>query len=133
MSFETQTPSNWPKNFIIPGFQNLTGIVQADYLRLNMAIGPSPVPNRLDLLAGQADGFPNGRRIQDDAVDIELRAIAGATLPLVEPSFTPDGAANIVGDGVDTNPVQPPNTNSFLSSFPYLPHPVSGYEHKHHD
>ncbi len=118
---------------IITGFQNFTGTVQADYLRLNMAISPSSVPNRLGLLAGQADGFPNGRRVQDDVVDIELRAIAGATLPLVDPSFTPDGAASVVGDGTDTNPVQPPNSESFLSTFPYLPHPVSGYEHKHHD
>ncbi len=118
---------------IITGFQNFTGTVQADYLRLNMAISPSSAPNRLGLLAGQADGFPNGRRVQDDVVDIELRAIAGATLPLVDPSFTPDGAASVVGDGVDTNPVQSPNSDSFLSTFPYLPHPVSGYNHKHHD
>ena len=36
-------------------------------------------------------GFPNGRRVFDDVVTIELRALAGATLPLVDKSFKPDG------------------------------------------
>lgn len=116
---------------IVPGFQNFTGRVQADYLRLNMAIPPNTSPNRLGLIAGDAAGFPNGRRVGDDVIDIEVRAIAGVTLPLVDPSFTPDGAAALVGDGVDSNPIQPPNTTPFLSAFPYLPHPVPGYEHSH--
>jgi len=64
-------------------------------------------------------------------IDIEIRAIAGVTLPLVDPSFTPDGAAALVGDGVDSSPIQPPNTSPFLTVFPYLPHPVPGYEHSH--
>ena len=50
-------------------------------------------------MAGDAAGFPNGRRISDDVVTIELRAIAGATIPLVDPSYTPDGAASAVTDG----------------------------------
>jgi hypothetical protein len=116
---------------IVPGFQNFTGNVQADYLRLNIAIPPNTGPNRLGLIAGDAAGFPNGRRVGDDVIDIEVRAIAGVTLPLVDPSFTPDGAASLVGDGVDTNPIQPPNTSPFLSTFPYLPHPAPGYEHSH--
>jgi hypothetical protein len=116
---------------IVPGFQNFTGSVQADYLRLNMAIPPNTSPNRLGLIAGDAAGFPNGRRVGDDVIDIEVRAIAGVTLPLVDPSFSPDGAAALVGDGVDSNPTQPPNTGPFLSAFPYLPHPVPGYEHSH--
>jgi hypothetical protein len=116
---------------IVPGFQNFTGSVQADYLRLNMAIPPNTSPNRLGLIAGDAAGFPNGRRVGDDVIDVEVRAIAGVTLPLVDPSFTPDGAASLVADGVDTNPIQPPNTSPFLSAFPYLPHPAPGYEHSH--
>ena len=118
---------------IITGFQNYTGAVQTDYLRLNMAIPPTTgSPSRLGILGGDLAGFPNGRRVPDDVIDIELKAFAGATIPLVDPSFTADGAASLVVDGVDTNPVQSPNTDSFLSVFPYLPHPVSGYEH-HHD
>ncbi len=118
---------------IITGFQNFTGPLQADYLRLNMAIAPTTVnPSRLGLVGGDLAGFPNGRRVADDVIDIELKAIAGATLPLVDNTFTADAAVGLVSQGVPTTPVQPPNLNSFLSTFPYLPHPVSGYDH-HHD
>ena len=69
-------------------------------LRLNVAIPPSTSPNILGILGGDLAGFPNGRRVSDDMFTIELRAIAGATIPLVDPSFTPDGAAGAVTDGV---------------------------------
>src|SRR5205085_2290297 len=85
---------------LIPGFQNFTGTTQADMLRLNVAIPPSASPSILGLLGGDLAGFPNGRRVADDVVAIELRAIAGVTFPLVDPSFTPDGAAAVVDDGV---------------------------------
>jgi hypothetical protein len=120
---------------IIPGFQNFTGPIQADYLRLNLAIPPNTTnPNRLGLVGGDPAGFPNGRRVLDDVVDIEINAIAGATLPLVDKSFTTDGAVSLglVTQGLPLgNPVQLPNTTPFLSVFPYLPHPVPGYEHSH--
>src|SRR6266705_1920163 len=118
---------------IIPGFQNFTGPIQADYLRLNLAIPPNNTnPSRLGLVGGDPAGFPNGRRVLDDVVDIEIKAIAGATLPLVDKNFTTDGAVSLVTQGIPAgNPVQPPNTAPFLSVFPYLPHPVPGYEHSH--
>ncbi len=73
-------------------------------------------------MAGDAAGFPNGRRISDDVVTIELRAIAGATIPLVDPSYTPDGAATAVTDGTT-------NTNApLLKTFPYLGLPGGGYQ-----
>jgi hypothetical protein len=109
---------------IIPGFQNYTGAVQADMLRLNVAIAPSAKPNELGLIGSPADaaGFPNGRRVIDDVVTIEVRAIAGVTLPLVDATFTPDGAASAVDDGTS-------NTNSaFLNHFPYLGTPAGGYQ-----
>jgi hypothetical protein len=107
---------------VVPGFQNFTGPVQSDLLRLNVAIPPSSSPNDLGLVAGDAAGFPNGRRIADDVVTIELRAIAGLTIPLVDPSFTPDGAASAVQDGTS-------NTNAaLLSEFPYLGLPGGGYQ-----
>ncbi len=82
---------------IIPGFQNNTGKVLADMLRLNVAIPPTTSsPNSLGILGGDLAGFPNGRRVADDVVNIELRAIAGLTYPLVAPSYTPDGAASVV-------------------------------------
>jgi Domain of unknown function (DUF4331) len=107
---------------VVPGFQNFTGGTKADMVRLNVAIPPTKKENALGLVAGDAAGFPNGRRIGDDVVTIELRAIAGLTIPLVDPSFTPDAAAAAVTDGTkDKNP-------SLLKSFPYLGLPGGGYE-----
>ncbi|GAW51612.1 uncharacterized protein PD653_4267 [Nocardioides sp. PD653] len=107
---------------VVPGFQNYTGPVQSDMLRLNVAIPPSETENSLGLVAGDAAGFPNGRRIGDDVVTIELRAIAGLTIPLVDPSFTPDGAASAVEDGTtDTNA-------PLLETFPFLGLPGGGYQ-----
>jgi uncharacterized protein DUF4331 len=107
---------------ILPGFQNFTGPVLADMLRLNLAIPPAKDPNELGVIGGDLAGFPNGRRVGDDVVTIELRAIAGATLPLVDPSFTPDGATGLVKDGTT-------NTNApYLPTMPYLGTPAGGYQ-----
>jgi hypothetical protein len=108
---------------LIPGFQNFTGDTQADELRLNVAIPPSSNPNRLGLLGGDLAGFPNGRRVGDDVVTIELRAVAGATYPLVDPNFTPDDAVTAIEDGTFNNPGR-----DFLDRFPYLGVPYSGYD-----
>ncbi|WP_295696794.1 DUF4331 domain-containing protein [Lapillicoccus sp.] len=109
---------------IVPGFQNYTGAKQADMLRLNMAVPPASSPNPLGLVAGDPAGFPNGRRVFDDTTTVEIRAIAGLTIPLVDASYTPDGAASAVTDGTS-------NTNAkLLSTFPYLGHPAGGYQSK---
>ena len=105
---------------VVPGFQNYTGPVQADMLRLNVAVPPATSPNPLGVVGGDPAGFPNGRRVLDDVVTVELRAIAGVTLPLVDPTFTPDGAAGVVTDGSAPTPVQ--------GEFPYLATPYSGYD-----
>ena len=112
---------------LIPGFQNFTGPKQADELRLNVAIPPSASPHVLGILGGDLAGFPNGRRVSDDIVTVELRAVAGATYPLVDPTFTPDGAAALVTDGLSDG-ASPPASVSYLDVFPYLDHPVSGYD-----
>ena len=109
---------------IIPGFQNNTGSVQSDMLRLNTAIPPSGSPNILGLLGGDLAGFPNGRRVFDDVVTVELRAVAGLTFALVDPSFTPDGAASAVTDGLTSASVKAP----YLNTFPYLGVPYSGFD-----
>ncbi len=109
---------------IIPGFQNFTGQTLADLLRLNMAIPPTAAPNILGILGGDLAGFPNGRRVVDDVFTIELRALAGVTIPLVDPSFTPDAAASVVTDGVTPSDIASP----FLASFPYLGIPYSGFD-----
>jgi hypothetical protein len=108
---------------LIPGFQNFTGDTLADELRLNLAIQPSSSPNRLGLLGGDLAGYPNGRRPPDDLVTISLRAVAGATYPLVDPNFTPDDAVNAIEDGTFNNPGR-----VFLDRFPYLGVPYSGYD-----
>ena len=89
---------------------------------LNVAIPPAAHPDRLGLLNGDIQGFPNGRRLTDDVVTIELRAVAGITLPLVDPTFTPDGAANLIEDGTF------PPVRQFLNQFPYIGTPYSGYD-----
>ncbi|NUT39596.1 MAG: DUF4331 domain-containing protein [Thermoactinospora sp.] len=78
----------------------------AEMLRLNMTIPPSKDPNRLGVLAGDLQGFPNGRRLTDDVVDIELQALAGAaTSGKLVPALT---------DKVDAN------DKPFGSTFPYM-------------
>jgi len=109
---------------------NFTGATRADLLRLNTAIAPTAAAgkgNRLGVLANPTPdfaGFPNGRRLEDDIVDIELRAFAegyGAALngALGLPNKFPN---NTLGDGVDAN------DKPFLTQFPYVASPFQGYE-----
>jgi hypothetical protein len=114
---------------IIPGFQNFTGPTPADLLRVNMAIPPAGSPNILGILGGDLAGFPNGRRVFDDITTVEIRAIAGVTIPLVDPTFTPDGAAGVV---TDFNPPQIPAGITYKSQFPYLDDPIGGYQSQPH-
>jgi len=115
---------------IIKGFQNSTGTTQADFLRLNMAIPPSSNPSLLGLLGGDLAGFPNGRRVFDDIVAVELRAIAGVTIPLVDPTFKPDAAAAAINDFI---PVHIPDGVRYEEHFPYLGNPFGGYESRPHE
>ena len=89
-----------------------------------MAIPPATTPNTLGILGGDLAGFPNGRRVFDDVFTIELRALAGVTIPLVDPSFTPDAASSVVTDGLDPGKINSP----FLVNFPYLGIPYSGFD-----
>ncbi len=83
-----------------------------DTLKLNLGVPPAADPNRFGVLAGDNAGFPNGRRLEDDVVDIELQVFAG----FLKGNKVP------LGDGVDKN------DKEFLSFFPYLPNPVSGFD-----
>jgi hypothetical protein len=122
-------------NGVVPGvtFSTYNGTgVQADQLRLNVAIppsGPASISN-LGLLGGDIGGFPNGRRVFDDVATIEVRAVAGATLPLVDNTFTPDGAAGAVTFGLtaSASDTSARGTERYLSHFPYLGVPHAGYE-----
>jgi len=116
---------------VVPGFQNYTGPTQADMLRLNVAIPPNTSnPSNLGLVGGDPAGYPNGRRVFDDVVTIELRAIAGATLPLVDPSYKPDAAAGAISMGLTSGPTDLTaiGTENYLPNFPYLGIPHSGFD-----
>ena len=92
-----------------------SAFVPADELRLNLAVAPTSSPNRLGVLGGDLAGFPNGRRLTDDVVDIAVQAMEGAAQSghLV--------SALAKGDGVNHNDVK------FGTTFPYvaLPHHAS--------
>jgi hypothetical protein len=111
---------------LIPGFTNLTGSVLADMLRLNTSIAPAaPAKQSIyGLLGNDVAGFPNGRRVTDDVVAIELRAIAGVTYPLIDKNYVPDAAAAKLTDGLTPASV----SATPLSSFPYLGLPYSGFD-----
>ncbi len=88
-----------------------TGPTFADELRLNLSIPPTAHPNRMGVLGGDNAGFPNGRRLGDDVVDIEEQAVAGFLLGKKVP----------LGDGVNGN------DTAYLSHFPYVATPWQGY------
>jgi hypothetical protein len=93
----------------------------ADMLRLNTGVPPTPMPSRkrLGLLAGDAAGFPNGRRVSDDVTDIAARAVAGI---LAGPQYNYP-----IGDGVNTNDVP------YQETFPYVAWAQSGRQRRHID
>jgi hypothetical protein len=99
---------------LLTGIPDVTQISRnpaaADTLKINMGLPPTATPSRFGVLGGDNQGFPNGRRLTDDIVDITLRVVGGFLrgnpLPL--------------GDGVDQND-QP-----FLARFPYVAPPVPG-------
>jgi hypothetical protein len=96
----------------LPGLNQPANVRQAELMRLNIAIPPTPSPNRLGALAGDRAGFPNGRRPGDDVVDIALRVMAGVLLGGFDVAPNKD-----LTDGVDAPEVP------FLETFPFLPDP----------
>jgi hypothetical protein len=101
----------------IPGLNQPAGVRPSEMLRLNMAIPPAINPSPYGVLGNDIAGFPNGRRLTDDVVDIALRAMAGAT-PLT-PQFN-SGINAQLGDGVGAN------DKPFLTAFPYVATPHAG-------
>ena len=81
--------------------------VPAEELRLNMSVPVSATPNRLGVLGGDLQGFPNGRRLTDDVVDIELQALEGAAQSGIVKALA-------AGDGVNAN------ERAFGRLFPYI-------------
>jgi hypothetical protein len=101
---------------LLTGIPMLTQIsskpAAADTLKINLGVAPAATPNRFGVLAGDTAGFPNGRRLGDDVVDIELRVIGGFLI----------GKKLPLGDGVDQN------DKPFLDTFPYAAPPRSGFD-----
>jgi hypothetical protein len=94
----------------VPGLNQPKKITPSEMLRLNTSIPPTAQPKRLGVLEGDKAGFPNGRRLTDDVVDIELQVVEGELV----------GSPNDLGDAVNTNDV------AFGKTFPYLALPASG-------
>ena len=103
----------------VPGLNQPPGVTPSEELRLNVAIPPTASPNRMGVLGGDLAGFPNGRRLNDDVIDIAFQAVAGILV---------DGFKNApnsqLGDGVDGPSTQP------RATFPYLASPYSGTEYR---
>jgi hypothetical protein len=106
----------------VPGLNQPADVAPGEMLRLNMTIPPSPRPKRLGVLAGDLAGFPNGRRLADDVVDIELRVVAGVLVNGF--NVAPN---NQLGDGIDAN------DEPFLPYFPYVAPPQNPRNHEHHE
>lgn len=99
----------------IPGLNEHKGKfagTPVDTLKLNLGVPPTGSPDRFGVIGGDNAGYPNGRRLEDDVVDIDLQVIAGILVDNAVP----------LGDGVDEN------DKSFLNQFPYLAAPDSGFD-----
>ena len=108
----------------IPGVNQPAGqTAGCEMLRLNMTIPPSATSNRFGVIAGDAAGFPNGRRLSDDVVDVALRVVAGGYVLTPDFNVAPN---NQLGDGVDANDLP------FMPQFPYVALPHNPLDHQHH-
>ena len=99
---------------LLTGVPGLTQIgakpAPADTLKINLGVPPAASENRFGVIGGDTAGFPNGRRLGDDVVDITLRVVGGYLVPAEQ-----GGKKLPLGDGVDRN------DQDFLGSFPYVP------------
>lgn len=99
----------------VPGVNKPTTVRKAEMLRLNMDIAPCTMDcSTLGVIDGDLAGFPNGRRLSDDIIDVSLRVVMGFLLPGHDPDA--DGLA----DGVGANDA------AFQATFPYVAYPWAG-------
>ncbi|MFE6040581.1 DUF4331 domain-containing protein [Streptomyces sp. NPDC056452] len=90
------------------------GVTASEMLRLNTSVKPVAEPKRLGVLDGDNAGFPNGRRLTDDVLDIALQVVEGELV----------GSKNDLGDAVDAN------DKKFSTAFPYVALPAAGSDVK---
>ena len=101
--------------------------VPSEELRLNLSIAPSNNPNRLGAVGGDAAGFPNGRRLRDDVVDIALKVVEGVLIPDQDPAVK--ATVKTLGDGVDDGAAGLGSIfpgDGQIASFPYVADPNPG-------
>lgn len=94
----------------VPDLNQPKDVRPSEQLRLNMRTPVTAEPNRLGVIGGDVQGFPNGRRLADDVIDIALQVVEGELV----------GNPNDLSDGVDVNDAE------FRDSFPYLALPTRG-------
>jgi hypothetical protein len=98
-----------------------------DTIKLNLGVPPAANPNPLGALGGDLAGYPNGRRLTDDVVDIAIQVVAGE---LADPKVL--GADACKAPAKCPNPTDlgdnvPANDKPFLDTFPYVAEPNSGF------
>jgi len=149
------SPTNFPRTDLvttfltgIKGVNQPTSVTASEMLRMNTAIAATPYAqqNRLGLLGGllgpapqDLAGYPNGRRPNDDVVDISLVAVMGGLCvangdndafklgAACKPSAVPLGtAAYALHDGVDQAGPKVRAAGPLLTGFPYLGTPLPG-------
>jgi hypothetical protein len=99
----------------VAGLNQPAGVDPAEMLRLNLTTPPCEPQtceaySRLGVVGGDVAGFPNGRRLADDVIDIALQVVEGELI----------GNPNDLGDGVDADEV------GFSQTFPYVSLPTRG-------
>ena len=129
-----------------------------DWLRLNMAVPATPRDDpkfsSLGLVQAAAlgltdaeynkntslqfipnmDGFPNGRRLEDDVTTIELQAVGGVVLAAIGlwyddyiPNVSPSPVTANLGSVLGFNAGVTKNDTTLKKSFPYLQNPWPGF------
>ena len=102
----------------VDGLNQPANVEASEMLRLNMNTPVCTTDcSRLGVIGGDTAGFPNGRRLTDDVVDIALQVVEGELLD----------RPNDLGDGVDANDI------AFRDMFPYVGLPHSGSDPAPHD
>jgi len=98
----------------VDGLNKPANVTASEMLRLNTKPFSGQTFSRLGVIGGDNNGFPNGRRLTDDVVDIALQVVEGVLLP-----GAPDAVKGL-GDGVNAN------DKDFGDTFPYVALPASG-------
>jgi hypothetical protein len=109
----------------VPTLNKPNGVVASDMLRLNVTTPLCSSCSTLGVIGGDNQGYPNGRRLTDDVIDISERVVAGVlNSDCGSPPCSWQGSPNnALGDGVNAPAVAP------QAAFPYVPDPLDGFNY----